>query len=432
MISGVIKGRCFRMSFAIIRMQKFKAPDVKGMQIHNYREKESHTNPDIDQDKTGLNYDLLNDREIEFSEAIQREIDERYKGQKAIRKDAVRLCEFVVTSDRDFFDKLSPQDEKRFFEESLSFLQERYGKENMLYSIVHKDEKTPHMHVGMVPITDDGKLAAKQFFGKKTELQQLQTKFHEHVTGKGFNLERGISSDRKHIETQRLKALTAKEQVQALENELKQKQEEKQALNKSIKDTTTRLSEFKKSLDKVPNFEDLQIKTKGGLFRSETIEMPSRDFENIKVLAQGSESLREENKAYKSHNFDLMGENANLKQQLAIVEKDREKFKRERDELRKENQKLEKRLSRTEKLLEKVHDLYKKAGLAHLQSFEKVLGYAKHQINKTLDVFKGDELFAKKGLSEHEVEGFNTSIRNSGGIVRNSSQEKEKDHGPEM
>lgn len=432
MISGVIKGRCFRMSFAIIRMQKFKAPDVKGMQIHNYREKESHTNPDIEQDKIRLNYDLLNDSKIEFSEAIQREIDERYEGQKAIRKDAVRLCEFVVTSDRDFFDKLSPQDEKRFFEESLAFLQERYGKENILYSIVHKDEKTPHMHVGMVPITEDGKLAAKQFFGKKTELQQLQTKFHEHVTEKGFNLERGVSSDRKHIETQRLKALTAKEQVKALENELKQKQEEKQVLNKSIKDTSTRLSELKKSLDKVPNFDDLQIKMKGGLFRSETVEMPSRDFENIKVLAQGSESLREENKLYKSHNLDLMGENANLKQQLAIVEKDREKFKRERDELRKENQKLEKKLSRTEKLLEKVHDLYKKAGLAHLQSFEKVLGYAKHQINKTLDVFKGDELFARKGLSEHEVEGFNTSIRNSGGIVRNSSQEPENDHGPEM
>ncbi|MFJ7753164.1 plasmid recombination protein [Peribacillus muralis] len=55
----------------------------------------------------------------------------------------------------------------------------------MVYAVVHKDEKTPHMHVGMVPITSEGKLAAKQFFGKKTELQQLQDKFHEHVTKKG-------------------------------------------------------------------------------------------------------------------------------------------------------------------------------------------------------------------------------------------------------
>jgi len=422
------------MSFAIIRMQKFKAPDVKGMQIHNYREKESHTNPDIDQNKTGLNYDLLNDSKIEFSEAIQREIDERYKGQKTIRKDAVRLCEFVVTSDRDFFDKLSPEDEKRFFKESLSFLQERYGKENMLYGIVHRDEKTPHMHVGMVPITNDGKLAAKQFFGKKTELQQLQTKFHEHVTEKGFNLERGVSSDRKHIETQRLKALTAKEQVKVLETELKQKQEEKQVLNKSIEDTISRLSEVQKSLDKVPSFDDLQIKTKGGLFRSETVEMPAKDFENIKVLAQGSESLREENRAFKSHNLDLVGENANLKQQLAIVEKDREKFKKERDELRKENQKLGKKLGRTEMLLNTIHEFYKKAEERHRYVFENIMGRAKHGINKVLDPFKGDELFSKKDLSKYEKQGFEQSIRDSGGFVRNSSKDRdnEKDFGPEM
>ncbi|OZT10603.1 hypothetical protein CHN50_21170 [Priestia aryabhattai] len=420
------------MSFAIIRMQKFKAPDVKGMQIHNYREKESHTNPDINQGKTELNYDLLNDSKIEFSEAIQKEIDERYKGQKAIRKDAVRLCEFVVTSDRDFFDKLSPKDEKRFFEESLAFLQERYGKENMLYSIVHKDEKTPHMHVGMVPITNDGKLAAKQFFGKKTELQQLQTKFHEHVKEKGFNLERGIASDRKHIETQRLKVLTAKEQMQVLENELKQKQEEKQVLNQSIKDTSTRLSELKKSLDKVPSFDNLQIKTKGRLFRSETVEMPSKDFENIKALAQGSESLREENKLFKSHNIDLIGENANLKQQLAIVEKDREKFKKERDQLKKEKEKIEKKLTRIEKLLEKVHDLYRSAkDIAHLQTFERILGFAKHQVNKTLDTFKGDEMFSKKSLSKEELYGFNKSVSASGGRVRNTEKTKEN-NGPEL
>lgn len=215
-------------------MQKFKAPDVKGMQIHNYREKESRTNPDIDEDRTQLNYDLVNDSRIDFKQAIQKEIDERYIGNKAIRKDAVMLCEFVVTSDKDFFDGLDPDQEKRFFEESLSFLQERYGKENILYAIVHKDEKTPHMHVGMVPITDDGKLAAKQFFGKKTELQQLQDKFHEHVTEKGFSLERGVSSDRKHITTQRLKAMTVKEEIQSLNKELESKKKEYLGLSEAL------------------------------------------------------------------------------------------------------------------------------------------------------------------------------------------------------
>jgi len=215
-------------------MQKFKAVDVKGMQIHNYREKESHTNPDIDKDRTQLNYDLLNDSRIDFKQAIQSEIDERYTGNKTIRKDAVMLCEFVVTSDKDFFDRLDPDEEKRFFQESFSFLQDRYGKENILYGIVHKDEKTPHMHVGMVPITDDGKLSAYSFFGKKTELQQLQDKFHEHVTEKGFSLERGVSSDRKHITTQRLKAMTVKEEIQSLDKELESKKKELLDLSEAL------------------------------------------------------------------------------------------------------------------------------------------------------------------------------------------------------
>ncbi|GAA3332182.1 hypothetical protein GCM10020331_091400 [Ectobacillus funiculus] len=91
------------------------------MQIHNYREKESHTNPDIDKDRTQLNYDLLNDSRIDFKQAIQSEIDERYTGNKAIRKDAVMLCEFVVTSDKDFFDRLDPDEEKNAFSRKLFF-----------------------------------------------------------------------------------------------------------------------------------------------------------------------------------------------------------------------------------------------------------------------------------------------------------------------
>ncbi|WP_410913787.1 plasmid recombination protein, partial [Pseudomonas sp. SIMBA_068] len=37
------------MAFIICNMRKFKSADIKGLQIHNQREKESHTNPDIDQ-----------------------------------------------------------------------------------------------------------------------------------------------------------------------------------------------------------------------------------------------------------------------------------------------------------------------------------------------------------------------------------------------
>lgn len=42
-----------------------------------------------------------------------------------------------------------------------------YGAENILYVTVHMDEKTPHMHFGVVPITEDGRLSVKEILGNK-------------------------------------------------------------------------------------------------------------------------------------------------------------------------------------------------------------------------------------------------------------------------
>ena len=44
------------MSFAVVRMQKMKSHDLKGIQFHNQRERESKTNEDIDPDRTHKNY----------------------------------------------------------------------------------------------------------------------------------------------------------------------------------------------------------------------------------------------------------------------------------------------------------------------------------------------------------------------------------------
>jgi predicted nuclease with TOPRIM domain len=196
------------MSFAILHMQKLKQPAIKGIQIHNQREKESQTNPDIDTLRSSLNYDLVNTGFIDYNEKINSMIEESVTTGKAIRKDAVKVASFLVTSDTEFFNNLSEDEEKRYFESAHEFFCEEYGKSNIAYAMVHKDEKTPHMHVGFVPITEDGRLSAKDFFGKKQQLVQLQDKFHEHMLKSGFDLERGVSSSRKHVESAKYKALT--------------------------------------------------------------------------------------------------------------------------------------------------------------------------------------------------------------------------------
>ncbi|HAQ1850621.1 TPA: plasmid recombination protein, partial [Enterococcus faecium] len=55
------------MSYAVCRMQKVKSAGLKGMQFHNQRERKSRTNDDIDHERTRENYDLKNDKNIDYN-----------------------------------------------------------------------------------------------------------------------------------------------------------------------------------------------------------------------------------------------------------------------------------------------------------------------------------------------------------------------------
>ncbi|HDF1343024.1 TPA: plasmid recombination protein, partial [Staphylococcus aureus] len=213
------------MSYAVCRMQKVKSPGLKGMQFHNQRERESRTNEDIDRERTHENYDLQNDKNINYNERVKDIIDSQKTGTRKTRKDAVLVNELLVTSDRDFFERLDPGEQKRFFEESYKLFSERYGKQNIAYATVHNDEQTPHMHLGVVPMRD-GKLQGKNVFNRQ-ELLWLQDKFPEHMKKQGFELKRGErGSDRKHIETSKFKKQTLEKEIDFLEKNLAVKKDE--------------------------------------------------------------------------------------------------------------------------------------------------------------------------------------------------------------
>lgn len=91
---------------------------------------------------------------------------------------------------------------------------------------------------------------------------------------KGFDIERGVSSDRKHLSTQRFKAVTLQQEIEKLEQEKKE--------------IDSRLHDLKLSLDKAKSVDEIPVKEKGGFIRSKTVEIASEDFESIKVLAKSS------------------------------------------------------------------------------------------------------------------------------------------------
>jgi len=208
------------MSYSIIRIEKVKGSFITGLQIHNQREKEL-TNKDIDKEKTSQNYDLKNGTNtVNYEERFKQIIADA--GVKTVRKTSVKAVDVLTTSDTEFFDKLSDEEQAKYFQANYDFLAEKYGERNIIASVVHLDEKTPHMHTTIVPITEDGRLSARDFFNPPIKLKQLQTEYNYYINEKGFELQRGVTSDRKHIELEKFKVETAKKE---LEKELAQKKQ---------------------------------------------------------------------------------------------------------------------------------------------------------------------------------------------------------------
>ncbi|MED3080183.1 MobV family relaxase [Bacillus wiedmannii] len=342
--------------FVICHMQKFKMRDVKGLQIHNQREKESHSNSDIIQARTEQNYDLIHGKEnVDYKKLIQDRIQDGVVSDRAIRKDAVVCCSFMISASPDYMNSLSQAEQRRFFEESVCFLKARYGEENFVYASVHVDEKTPHMHVGMVPVNEKQKLSAYSFFKNKSEFHDLQDKIYEHVKEKGFDIERGVSSDRKHLSTQRFKAVTLQQEIEELEQEKK--------------GIDSRLHDLKMSLDQAKSVDEIPVKEKGGFIRSKTVEITSEDFESIKVLARSSEALREDVRRLKNESGVITREKDGLYREKCILEGQITELKRENRGLKEENDFFK-------KTLERVKELYKEK----LPELAGVIGYVKGSI----------------------------------------------------
>lgn len=379
------------MSFAICRMEKMKSHDLKGMQFHNQRERESKTNPDIDQDRSHLNYDLVNPDKIDYNKRVKEIIESQKTGTRKTRKDAVLVNELLITSDRAFFDRLDPVEEKRFFEESYKLFADRYGEQNIAYAMVHMDEKTPHMHLGVVPMRD-GKLQGKNVFNR-VELQWIQDEFPKHLQKQGFEVERGEKgSDREHLTTQEFKAKTLKEKVEGLERSLDEKQAAKQEIEKSIKNIEHRLSDLGKSLDHVKKMDEIEVKSekKMGLFASDRVILERKDFEGIETLAKASEALKIENRQLKIENQKLHGEKDKLVMERDVARNENKELKKENNQLKKENDFLK-------RTLERVKELYQEK----LPELAKMVGYVKASI---LDKAK-EKLLKRYFTDDAEIKG---------------------------
>jgi hypothetical protein len=359
------------MSYSIVRVSKVKSgTNTTGIQKHVQRENNNYENEDIDHSKTHLNYDLVNDNKQNFNNLIDEKIEQNYTGKRKIRTDAVKHIDGLITSDNEFFNNQTPEDTKRFFEHAKEFLEQEYGKDNLLYATVHMDEKTPHMHYGVVPITDDGRLSAKEVVGNKKALTEFQDRFNEHVKQRGYDLERGQSrqvTNAKHEQMSQYKQKTEYHK-QEYTRESQKLDHIKQKNDKLMQEYQKSLETLKKPIN-VPY--ELEMEKVGGLFNKEIQEtgnvvISQEDFNAFQKQIEAAQLIKDDYEYIKSDKAlnDLKNENSKLREQ----NKDMSETLAKANEFIKDR---EKHLDNAHNFIKVIREIFEK--------LEQVLGRNKYQ-----------------------------------------------------
>ena len=188
------------MSYAIIRNEKLTRAESYGAYVHNDRKAKNHSNKDIDPTRTHLNF-YCKENEITYIREFDR-MKKEYDLKGNLRKNSIIMCQMMITSDNEFFNKIGLEETKRYFIESYKFIcnYKNLGERNIVSAAVHLDETTPHMHLVFIPIIhtkdEEGnaidKICARDFWRGRDSYRKLQNDFHKYVTSKGFDLERGL------------------------------------------------------------------------------------------------------------------------------------------------------------------------------------------------------------------------------------------------
>ena len=254
---------------------------------------------------TVLNYNLAsNDQQKNQLDFLHQRLSEVKVHN---RKDVNVRVDWVVTLPQSLNNR-NFDDEERFFKETYKFLNERYGKENVISAYVHFDEVTPHMHYAFVPVVEDKKKGGYKLSAKEAITREDLRTFHkdlsnhmERVFGRDVGIlneatkegNKSIAELKRQSATERLQETTveaskivskAQERVQAIEDSIKALEGRKTALEGEIRVLETDLQGRQLQIQEVLNIKPEYEK---GVFGSvKGIKgVTMSDIENLKTTA---------------------------------------------------------------------------------------------------------------------------------------------------
>jgi len=406
---------------------------LRGIGKHN-ADRVSDTNLDIDKDKSSENIELVKcDSYLKrFSEITLDMRCEHNKRMKTTRSDRRKTfeqaidgakndvaCEFLFTSDEEFFKGKSKAEIQTWAQDSLEFVTDEIGlsHDKIIHASVHMDEKTPHLHIVAVPLTEiyDGRrkedvltISRHQFIRTKDDLSSLQDKYNERMNERGYVLERGTPKEIRHQKVKAFKEQTQYHEQAAVQakQSVKELEGKKTNLEVAISNRKSDMDNLKKEITQVKKIDDMEFKEKGTLFnlkQPKSVELSFEDFESLKSLAKSSEALKRENEAYKEMYEKEKMTTESLRERNNSLDK-------QLTESKKETRWYKNQYERLGQLFDNIKDRYQARAPELFEDFQRVVGFAKYEFNRTINRFKNNkQAYDENKLTKAEKVGYESA-----------------------
>ena len=209
-----------------------KSKNVSKQQQHHterFDDSRQHRNKMIDPTKSDQNINLRPDLEGSYQERFENIVNsDRYKGRR--KKDgtpviaengknaAVKMVQVTVNIGRadengKRIDDLSDDEITDLLKNDVYPMMKEWfgGDANVLGAAIHLDESKPHLHLDVVPLTEDGKLSAKKMLGNENNMRFHQREWLESMQERrpDLNFQRKQNQKANGVEMEKLKELTA-------------------------------------------------------------------------------------------------------------------------------------------------------------------------------------------------------------------------------
>lgn len=268
--------------------EKFTRNQSGNILVHCDRSDPNRTykNQEIHHDRTHWNYNLAPKHEGMTDYEFMKNRCEEFKILK--RSNVNWMVSWVITIPADY-----EGSQEMFFKEAYNFMENKYGKENVISAYVHLDETSPHMHFCFVPVIFDNKKQEYKVNAKvcinRTELQKIHPQMQEYLENKlqtKVNILNGATAEgNKTIEQlkkeEKIKKAAIKELVENPTEEIKNAVIENLPEEQKENIVEQEIEIVKEELKKDPQF--IQMCKNKAMYEMENIEELETKIENLKT-----------------------------------------------------------------------------------------------------------------------------------------------------